>query len=93
MPGETEKRRRQLEGLEGVGRSPGSLLTQMLAKMVVEVGPSKTNMEAGCVRPKVGGRLPRVFQRRTKQALEVLAGDSGSLQDKPVPKEYQAPHL
>ena len=26
-------------------------------------------------------------------ALEVLARDSGSLQDTPVPKEYQTPHM
>ena len=55
-PRELERRRRQLEGLEAVGRLPGSSLTQMLAKMVAEVGSSKTSKEANHVRSIVGGR-------------------------------------
>ena len=42
--GELERRRRrQLEGLEAAGRLLGSSLTQMLAKMAVEAGSSKTS--------------------------------------------------
>ena len=54
-PGVLERRRTQLEA---AGRSPGSSLTWVLAKMVVEVGPLKTSREPGHIRPTVGGRLP-----------------------------------
>ena len=73
-------RRRQLEGLEPAGRLPGSSPTQRLAKMVAEVGPSKTNTEAGCIRPTLGEGLCKEFFRGwVKEASEILARDSGSL--------------
>ena len=57
-PSKLERRMRQLEGLEAAGRSLGSSLSQMLAKVAAEVGPLKRSTKAGYVRPTEGGRLP-----------------------------------
>ena len=52
------RRERQLEGLEVVGRLPGSSPTKLLTQMVEEVGPSTLRGEARCVRPTMGGKAP-----------------------------------
>ena len=82
-----ERRRRQLEGLEAVGRSPGSSQPRCWLRLWWRWGSSKTSLEAGCIRLTVGGRPPqRVFQRGTKEAPKVPAGDGGFLWDTPDQK-------
>ena len=55
---EMRRRERQLEGLEVVGMSPGSLPTWLLRQMAVEVGSSTSSGEASHVRPTVGRNAP-----------------------------------
>ena len=81
LPSQEEMRRRerQLEGLDVVGRSPGSSPTPLLIQMAVEVGPLMTSAEVSHVRPIRGGRHPqRILQREAEEAQEVPPGDGCS---------------
>ena len=67
-----------MEGLEAAGRSLGSSPTQMLAKMVAEVGPSTSSGEACHIRPTVGEDPHKefctgVFKRLQRNQLGKLA--------------------
>ena len=88
-PRELKRGKWQLQGLEAAGRLLGSSLTQMLAKILVEVGPLMSSREAGHIRPTLGGRSPtKNFVKGIEEAPEIPARDSGSLQEMPVPEEY-----
>ena len=73
-------------GSGGCGEIAWIPLTQVLARMA-EVGPLMSSREAGHIRPHHRGKDPhKDFLKGTKEALEVVARDSGSLQDPPVPR-------
>ena len=60
--GEIMRRITEAEQLEGVGRSLSLSLTQQLAQMAAEVGPSKLGREELASRklcPTMGGKAPR----------------------------------
>ena len=59
---EVEKQVEEARWLEDVGRSPSLLLTQQLAQMAVEAGPSTLGREEPARRklqPTVGGKAPQ----------------------------------
>ena len=78
--------------LEEAGRSHRSSSTWQLVQMAAEAGPLGTARvePASKIRPKVGGKpLQRVPEERPyEEAPEVLARDSDSPQDLPIPNEY-----
>ena len=93
IPGEVE-RRVEVRRLEEVGRSLELSPTQQLAQIATEAGPSMLGWEE-LARKKLqlimGGKAPRkefLKARKLKEALEVPARNSGSLQDLPVSEEY-----
>ena len=84
-PGEVERRRVEMSKLEELGRSPELSPTQQLAQMAEEATPSMSGGEELArkkLQPIGGGKAPRkefLEGQKSTEALEVLAGDSGSL--------------
>ena len=85
--------------LRGVGRSPLSLLTQQLAQMAAEAGPSMSGKEETARRKlqmTMRGKVPPEGippSWKSEEDQEVLAWHSCSLRDLAVPKEHRAPYL